>query len=171
MPIPALSGDAVASPIDLIRAVAEGVVDPEMPVVTIGEMGMIRGVEAEGAESFIVRFSPTFTGCPATEIISIEVMTALAKAGFDNIRISRELAPPWSPDWISDSGRTKLREAGIAPPAPRGLSFEQADAFTPECPHCGSSNTVRQGNFGSTPCKSRHLCRDCHEPFEQMKAL
>lgn len=156
---------------EMVRALAEAVVDPEMPVVTIGEMGMVRGVEAEGGNGFVIRFSPTFIGCPATEIISIEIMAALARAGYDKVRIAREMAPAWSPDWISDSGREKLREAGIAPPAPRGLSFDEASAIPPECPHCGSSDTIRESNFGSTPCKSRHLCRACREPFEQMKAL
>lgn len=157
--------------IEIVRSIAETVVDPEMPMVTIGEMGMVRGVERDDGDGFVVRFSPTFIGCPATEIISIEIMIALAKAGFDKVRIQRELAPPWSPDWISDSGRQKLLEAGIAPPPPRGLSFEQASAVLPACPHCGSHNTVRQSHFGATPCKSRHHCRACNQPFEQMKAL
>jgi ring-1,2-phenylacetyl-CoA epoxidase subunit PaaD len=162
---------ALQHPVEQVRGLAEAVVDPEMPAVTIGEMGMIRGVETDGEDSFIIRFSPTFTGCPATEIISIEIMTALARAGFDNVRIQRELAPPWSPDWISDDGREKLRKAGIAPPAPRGLSFDDATSFVPFCPHCGSPDTARQSHFGSTPCKSRHVCRACKEPFEQMKPL
>lgn len=161
----------MADTVDIVRTVAEGVVDPEMPMVTIGEMGMVRGVEEDGENGFVVRFSPTFIGCPATEIISIEVMTALARAGFHKVRVARQLAPPWSPDWISDAGRDKLREAGIAPPPPRGLSFEEASAFTPACTHCGSNDTVRQSHFGATPCKSRHVCRTCKETFEQMKAL
>ena len=157
--------------VEMVRIVAEAVVDPEMPVVTIGEMGMVRGVDVDGEDGFVIRFSPTFIGCPATEIISIEIMTALARAGYDKVRIAREMAPAWSPDWISDAGRQKLCEAGIAPPAPRGLSFDEASALRPECPHCGSADTTRESNFGSTPCKSRHLCRTCQEPFEQMKAL
>lgn len=154
-----------------VWAIAGRVEDPEMPAVTIGEMGMVRGVERDGPDGFVVRISPTFIGCPATEIISIEVMTALARAGFDKVRVERQMSPPWSPDWISDEGREKLRLAGIAPPAPRGLSFEAAMAIAPQCPHCGSSHTRMESSFGSTPCKSRHLCRDCLEPFEQMKPL
>ncbi|MGE0827768.1 MAG: 1,2-phenylacetyl-CoA epoxidase subunit PaaD [Hyphomonadaceae bacterium] len=154
------------------RIVAESVVDPEMPDITLGDMGLVRDVRAAPADEGIeIVITPSFIGCPATDIIAIEIMHALAKAGIDAVRITRALSPPWTSDWITDAGREKLRVAGIAPPPPRGLSFEAALESPVACPRCGSPHTERQSQFGSSPCKARFTCLACAEPFEQMKPV
>ena len=137
--------------------VLRNVPDPEIPVLSIVDLGIVREVTAER-----VAITPTYTGCPATVAIEADVRAALDEAGFGHVRIDTILSPPWTTDWISDEGRRKLRDYGIAPPAPAG---ERAV----ECPQCGSMDTEEISRFGSTPCKALWRCRACAEPFDHFK--
>jgi ring-1,2-phenylacetyl-CoA epoxidase subunit PaaD len=140
-----------------IMAVLERIPDPEIPVLTITDLGIVRGFAYDPPR---VRVSPTYTGCPATVAIEMMIREALDEAGFEEVHIERVLFPPWTTDWISDEGREKLREYGIAPPDP---------SVTAECPQCGSIDTEEVSRFGSTPCKAQWRCRSCLEPFERFK--
>lgn len=152
------------------EAVARAVPDPELPFLTIGELGIVRGASVD-AEGVAVDVTPTYTGCPATSWIAAEVVRALEQAGIAGARVRTVLAPSWTTDWISESAREKLRAAGIVPP-PRGQG--RPHLFASEevrCPRCGSSDTERLSAFGSTPCKALHRCLACREPFEAFKCL
>ncbi len=138
-----------------IRAVLETVMDPEIPVVSVVDLGIVREVSAER-----VAITPTYSGCPATEVIERTIREALDAAGFGDVRIETELAPPWTTDWISDKGRAALNAYGIAPP-------DLAKAAT--CPQCGSTDTEEVSRFGSTPCKAQWRCTACLEPFDRFK--
>lgn len=135
--------------------------DPEIPVLSILDLGIVRDVSVNGGVT--VSLTPTYSGCPATEVIESSVLAALAKKGIESVVIKRVLSPPWTTDWISDAGREKLREYGIAPPVQANQSVA--------CPQCESSHTERVSEFGSTPCKAAWRCRDCLEPFEYFKCL
>jgi ring-1,2-phenylacetyl-CoA epoxidase subunit PaaD len=139
---------------DGIRAVLEGVMDPEIPVVSVVDLGIVRAVNPDR-----VTITPTYTGCPATQVIERDIRAALDAAGFRDVAIETVLAPPWTTDWISASGRAKLKAYGIAPPTTRAV----------ECPQCGSAQTEEISRFGSTPCKAQWRCRDCLEPFDLFK--
>jgi ring-1,2-phenylacetyl-CoA epoxidase subunit PaaD len=140
-----------------IMAVLEDIPDPEIPVLTITDLGIVRGF-AENPPR--VRISPTYTGCPATVAIENAIREALDKAGFEEVHIERVLFPPWTTDWITPRGHQRLKAYGIAPPS---LSA------TAECPQCGSSDTVEVSRFGATPCKAQWRCNNCQEPFERFK--
>ncbi len=153
------------------RALAE-VEDPEIPYVTIVDLGIVRSVADDEAGDPVVCITPTYTGCPATRLIELQVRAALDRAGFPHARVETRLSPPWTTDWITEEGRRKLREAGIAPPVPgagRGTLFG-ADPEVP-CPRCGATDTERISEFGSTACKALYRCRTCREPFEYFKCL
>lgn len=140
-----------------VLAVLENIPDPEIPVLTISDLGIIRGFADNPPR---VRISPTYTGCPATVAIEMLIREALDAAGFEHVHIERVLFPPWTTEWISERGRRRLNEYGIAPP----------DASpTPQCPLCGSTETEEVSRFGSTPCKAQWRCRSCLEPFERFK--
>lgn len=163
--------EAVDFEIERVRRVAEEVPDPELPFVTIGELGMVRGVERDG-ERLRVALTPTYSGCPATEMIQQMVQEALSSEGFDGCDVVFQRAPAWTTEWISESGRKKLKEAGIAPPPkvvgalPILHAFEEREV---PCPLCGSSDTERLAEHGSTPCKALYRCRSCREPFDHFK--
>ena len=140
-----------------IMAILEVIPDPEIPVLTITDLGIVRGFASDPPR---VRISPTYTGCPATVAIEISIREALDKAGFDDVHIERVLFPPWTTDWITARGRERLKAYGIAPPE---------TSTTAECPLCGSSDTVEVSRFGSTPCKAQWRCSSCLEPFERFK--
>ena len=140
--------------------------DPEIPCVSIVDLGIIRDVRA--GESPHVVITPTYTGCPATLAIHAAIRAALDGAGFADVAIETVLAPPWTTDWISDEGREKLRAYGIAPP-PKGTGGHNLREEMAECPRCGSQRTEEISRFGSTPCKSLHRCLDCREPFDRFK--
>lgn len=144
--------------------------DPEIPVLSIMDLGIVRGVECE--DSVVISLTPTYSGCPATEAIEAGVVAALEDRGIANVTIKRVLSPPWTTDWISDAGRQKLREYGIAPPE-QGASKRQLmqGERTVPCPRCDSSNTEVVSEFGSTACKAAYRCADCLEPFEYFKCL
>jgi ring-1,2-phenylacetyl-CoA epoxidase subunit PaaD len=158
---------------DLARAyaIAAAVPDPEIPVVTLADLGILRGVERRDG-TMVVKLTPTYTGCPATLAIRLDVEAALMAAGLSNARVEIVLAPPWSTDDITEAGREKLRNYGIAPPPAR--SSKGALLFgtdTVSCPRCGSTQTTRISEFGSTPCKALWRCEACREPFDVFKCL
>jgi len=154
----------VAGAIDRIRSVLAGVPDPEIPVVSVLDLGIVREISDDH-----VTITPTYTGCPATFAIERMIRTALDGAGFGELRLETILAPAWSTDWITDEGREKLRAYGIAPP-PMGSGAAALKNQAPaECPRCGSSNTQEISRFGSTPCKALWRCKSCAEPFDRFK--
>jgi ring-1,2-phenylacetyl-CoA epoxidase subunit PaaD len=140
-----------------IMAVLETIPDPEIPVLTITDLGIVRGFAENPARVLI---SPTYTGCPATVAIEMLIREALDKNGFSDVHIERVLFPPWTTDWMTDRGRERLKAYGIAPPDP---------SATAECPLCGSIDTEEVSRFGSTPCKAQWRCKSCLEPFERFK--
>ena len=137
------------------------VADPEIPVLTITDLGIVRDVDCSDAVT--VSLAPTYSGCPATEAIERSVVTALEERGVSDVRIRRVLSPPWTTDWITPEGRDKLRVYGIAPPERRDGPIS--------CPRCDSDNTEIVSEFGSTACKAAYKCTDCLEPFEYFKCL
>lgn len=148
------------------------VTDPEIPVLTIEDLGIIREVKMEDGKPQII-ITPTYSGCPAMTLIELEMRTALMEAGINDFTIQTVLSPPWTTDWISDSGLEKLRGYGIAPP-PKTTTSKLA-LFGPEpevkCPQCGSAHTEMVSRFGSTACKSLYKCLDCLEPFDFFKCI
>ena len=140
-------------------AVLESVPDPEIPVISIVDLGIVRSADATTGR---VAITPTYTGCPATLTIQTDVRIALDKAGFGHVEIVTELSPPWTTDWISERGLAKLLAYGIAPPRPPG----QREV---SCPQCGSTDTAEISRFGSTPCKAQWRCHACLEPFDLFK--
>lgn len=144
--------------------------DPEIPVLSITDLGIVRDVVVN--EHITVMLAPTYSGCPATEVIEQSVVNTLEDRGFENIKIERTLSPPWTTDWISDEGREKLRKYGIAPPekaaGKRALLDSQRSIA---CPRCESQNTALVSEFGSTACKASYRCNECLEPFEYFKCI
>ncbi len=135
--------------------------DPEIPVISLVDLGVIRSVDQVGGE-WVVTISPTYTGCPATRVIEMDIQTALSARGVA-VKIRRQIAPPWTTDWMTDSGKAKLEAYGIAPPQPSG--------GPQRCPHCASTDVEKISQFGSTPCKAQWRCRDCLEPFDYFKCI
>jgi ring-1,2-phenylacetyl-CoA epoxidase subunit PaaD len=163
---------------DFAWEVLHSVLDPEVPVVSICDLGIVRSVELSGEHGVNVVLTPTYSGCPATELIATETTNALAKAGFDPINLSTVHAPAWTSDWISAAGRDKLRRYGIVPPGPVQNGQDIVLRYMPngrqalpalDCPRCGSSHTERLSAFGSTACKALYRCLACQEPFEHFK--
>jgi ring-1,2-phenylacetyl-CoA epoxidase subunit PaaD len=152
---------------DRALAVLEAVVDPEIPVLTIADLGILRDVSAteDGVE---VTITPTYSGCPAMNLIALEIETALARAGI-KARIVTRLSPAWTTDWLTDAARQKLAAFGIAPPAHTASRRALFGEAHPSCPLCGSEDTELISEFGSTACKSLHRCRACREPFDAFK--
>ena len=150
---------AVATKVDeaAVMAILDRVMDPEIPVISITDLGIVRGFADEPPR---VRISPTYTGCPATLAIEQAIREALDRSGYEDVAIERQLFPPWTTAWISQRGRDQLHAYGIAPPSA---------ALTAECPQCGSIDTVEVSRFGSTPCKAQWRCHSCLEPFERFK--
>jgi len=146
--------------------------DPEIPVISLVDLGIIRDV-AWRDDLLVVTVTPTYSGCPAPTVINFEIEKALRGPGVERLELKRQLSPAWATAWISDKGREKLREYGIAPPvegtAARGVSKQVKPVV--ECPRCGSENTSLVSQFGSTPCKSNYRCEDCLEPFDYFKCI
>ncbi|MFJ6196588.1 1,2-phenylacetyl-CoA epoxidase subunit PaaD [Micromonospora sp. NPDC092111] len=148
------------------------VVDPEIRVITIDELGILRAVDEDAATGrVVVTITPTYTGCPAMDVIRADIRRALAVAGHPDAEVRTVYTPAWSTDWISDRGRAKLAAAGIAPPAPTRAGTVVPLTLTVRCPRCGSPETEQVSRFGSTACKSLRRCRSCSEPFDHLKAL
>ena len=142
-----------------IWSVLETVADPEIPVLSVVDLGIVREV---GRARVVI--TPTYTGCPATQVIERDIRDALDAAGYRDVAVETVLSPPWTTEWISEAGKAKLRAYGIAPPNPPG-------GRRVECPQCGSAETEEISRFGSTPCKALWRCRACREPFERVKAI
>jgi ring-1,2-phenylacetyl-CoA epoxidase subunit PaaD len=154
------------------------VLDPEVPVVSICDLGIVRDVKLHGERGVNVVLTPTYSGCPATELIAAETINALDAAGYSPINLSTTHTPAWTSDWISAEGREKLRSYGIAPPGPvtqgqdivlRYMPHGKQTVLPLDCPRCGSSHTERLSAFGSTACKALWRCLACKEPFEHFK--
>ena len=146
------------------------VADPEIPVLSITDLGIVRDVEI--GETVTVALAPTYSGCPATELIEDSVLDALREHGVEQVEIRRVLSPPWTTDWISDEGREKLREYGIAPPEKgAGKRVLLRGGTEVACPRCGATATELVSEFGSTACKAAYRCRECLEPFEYFKCI
>jgi ring-1,2-phenylacetyl-CoA epoxidase subunit PaaD len=156
-----------------LLAAARAVPDPELPVLTLGDLGVIRDLRVGDDGTVEVELTPTYTGCPATAVIADDVHEALRRAGAGQVRIRTVLAPAWTTDWMTETGRRKLREYGIAPPGPaaRAAGGPVTLAFSVRCPHCGSADTREVSHFGSTPCQAMWTCRSCAEPFDSFKAI
>lgn len=136
--------------------------DPEIPVISVVDLGIVRDVEWEG-EVLSVTVTPTYSGCPATAVIALDIETALRDRGIATVKLRTRIAPPWTTDWLSDKGRRQLERYGIAPP--------QSAGGPDRCPGCGSAAVERVSQFGSTPCKAQWRCRDCLEPFDYFKCI
>ena len=140
----------------------DAIPDPEIPVISLVDLGIIRNVEWSD-DTLVVSVTPTYSGCPATSFINMEIKTALRGHGIEKLELKRQLSPAWTTDWLSSKGTAKLEEYGIAPPQPSG--------GPKRCPHCGGTHLERISQFGSTPCKAQWRCKDCLEPFDYFKCI
>ena len=180
-----LGSDPICCPTTLANVfkLLEAITDPEIPVVTIAELGILRDVQVAADGSIQVFITPTYSGCPAVDQIEADIRSALRQAGYSNVRISTQLAPAWTTDWIGPAAKAKLRAYGIAPPhtlgehtktSSRVIAFAPKnrannDHFTPACPQCDSKNVTETSHFGSTACKALYKCLNCMEPFDYFK--
>ena len=158
--------------------VAASVTDPELPTVTLADLGVLRDVRTEADGTVVVEITPTYTGCPAMGVMRADLVHALHRAGFDSVDVRTVLYPAWSTDWITDDGRRKLAAGGIAPPgkaparSPGPVPLQLGPAVrTARCPLCGSKDTEELSEFGATACKALRRCRSCREPFEHVKEI
>lgn len=144
--------------------------DPEVPVLSILDLGIVREVQVTQEDEVVIKITPTYSGCPAMDVIAMNIRMVLMSNGIKKITIENQLSPAWTTDWMSEDGKRKLKEYGIAPPQRKSSDpikmFEQE---TIPCPRCGSVNTAMTSNFGATACKSLYKCNDCSEPFEHFK--
>jgi ring-1,2-phenylacetyl-CoA epoxidase subunit PaaD len=153
------------------------VLDPEIPVISVVDLGIVRGVEWQGDEC-VVTITPTYSGCPAMAVIAVAVTEALHEHGVGQVRLVSRLSPAWTTDWMSDVGKAALKDYGIAPPAQQAIDISglrggvkrgMALVADVACPNCGSPHTQLTSQFGSTPCKALYKCLDCREPFDYFK--
>ena len=163
---------------DDVMAILTEVKDPELPVIDIVELGIVRDVAFEN-DGIRVDVTPTYSGCPAMEVIERDIVTVLEARGFGKVIVKMVFSPSWTSDWLSDDTKQKLRDYGIAPPwaveenagdIAELVSLRRARPTT-ECPYCGSANTEERSEFGSTACKAIHFCNSCHQPFDRFKTL
>jgi ring-1,2-phenylacetyl-CoA epoxidase subunit PaaD len=168
----------VSAPADTAaREIVARVVDPEMPMLTLDDLGVVRGVDVEGT-AVLVTITPTYSGCPAIEEMRSDLRASLTAAGYSSVEVRTVFSPAWSTDWISDDGLRKLAEAGIAPPGPTTprtvgpipLSLTPPSSAV-RCPHCGAAATDELSRFGPTACTALRRCPTCREPFEHMKEI
>lgn len=168
--------------LDRLRQIVGEVPDPEVPVLTIEDLGILRELTLDDDGAVVVTITPTYSGCPAMDMIRTEVLNRLREEGVETARVRTVLKPAWTTDWMSDDGRRKLREYGIAPPASRACGIAApAGSARPRtalltqlsvcCPRCGSFDTREVSRFGSTACKAHYVCDACHEPFDYFKAI
>lgn len=153
-----------------IWRVLDEVMDPEIPVVSMVEMGIVRAVDLQDG-TVVVSIAPTFAGCPALDVMREGIHARLGEMGLERVEVKTVLTPPWSSDWITHGGRAKLKAFGLAPPPVHGGNVK---LFFPDevgCPYCGSTNTRMTNSFGPTLCRAIYVCRNCRQPFEQFKAL
>ena len=171
---------AVRPDIQTVRHWLAQVPDPEIPVISLTDLGIIRDVEWQD-DTLVVTVTPTYSGCPATSVINMDIEAALRAQGIEKLRLQRQLSPPWTTDWITAEGREKLRAYGIAPPidgtaadgrlAGRVARLAGTSNLVIACPRCGSTKTEKISQFGSTPCKASYRCTDCLEPFDYFKCI
>lgn len=159
---------------DEILATLDSVMDPEVPVLSVRELGIVRDVQVSPAGTITVTVTPTYSGCPAIRVIEQDIVTAIEATGYSDVRVETTYAPAWTTDWIAPSARAKLKAYGIAPPA----RVEAGDLVqllrrraVPTCPYCDSRETELRSEFGSTACKSVCWCRACRQPFEEFKPI
>lgn len=154
--------------------IAATVVDPEIPVLTIADLGILRNVDVQG-NSVTVTITPTYSGCPAMDAIRDDVYAAFKKEGYQDVHVDLVLAPAWTTDWMTEAGKQKLQQYGIAPPTGHskagGHSGPVRLSLAVKCPQCNSLNTKELTRFGSTSCKALYVCQDCKEPFDYFKVL
>jgi len=150
-------------------AVSCAVADPELPLVTIGDLGIVRAVDIDAQGCVHVALTPTYSGCPATAVIRQDVVDALHAAGFDQVELRTALAPAWTTDWITEAGRRKLSDNGIVPPSGVAEQRRVDLAFSVRCPRCESLDTRLVSRFGSTACQAMYRCASCLEPFDAIK--
>lgn len=158
----------------------EEIPDPEIPAISLTDLGIIRDVAWQD-DTLVVTVTPTYSGCPATGVINLDIETALRSHGIEKLVLKRQLSPPWTTDWITDAGREKLRAYGIAPPVDGTAADGQLTGrisrlagtsnLVIACPRCGSNATEKVSQFGSTPCKASYRCTDCLEPFDYFKCI
>jgi len=172
---------ALPVPLGVLWQALSNVPDPEIPVVSVVELGIVRGIERDERDAglVIVRVTPTYSGCPATDLIVASICEALVDVGAARVRIEIELSPPWTTDWIAPSAKEKLRAFGIAPPIGTGRAAMPIDvtgisplrraAVAVPCPRCGGTHTELLAQFGSTACKAQYRCTECLEPFDYFK--
>ncbi len=150
---------------DIMRLLRE-VKDPEIPVLSVVDMGIVRKVETDESGRVHVTITPTYSGCPAMNVIAMQIRMQLLAAGFKDVVVHTVLSPPWTTDWMTEEGKRKLREYGITPPVGRAGEDEDLPVA---CPRCGSHHTEEVSRFGSTACKALYRCLDCLEPFDYFK--
>ncbi|GAA0770490.1 phenylacetate-CoA oxygenase subunit PaaJ [Roseibium denhamense] len=165
-------------PVETVWRWLSEVPDPEIPVLSLPDLGVIRDVRWD-QDTLVVTVTQTYSGCPATSVINLDIETKLRSEGISKLRLEQKLSPAWTTDWLSAEGREKLRQYGIAPPAEENgadtANAKRANrllaprAVPVDCPRCGSSNTERISQFGSTPCKAAYRCKACLEPFDYFK--
>jgi ring-1,2-phenylacetyl-CoA epoxidase subunit PaaD len=148
----------------------EEITDPEIPVVSIVDLGIIRSVGIEG-DRIVVTMAPTFIGCPALHVIQQDIINKLQENGFMQARVNVSLSPPWTSDWITSEGRNRLKEFGLSPPSRHEGDLESAILEIARCPYCDSENTALKSSFGSTLCRAIYYCNNCLQPFEQFKPI
>jgi ring-1,2-phenylacetyl-CoA epoxidase subunit PaaD len=165
-----VSGGRDANELASIRAVAAAVPDPEIPALNLEDLGILRAVDVDKDGHVVVTITPTYSGCPAMEAITADVKAALAGLGYVDVTVRQVLAPAWTTDNMTQEGKAKLLEYGIAPPG-RHSQGPVSVALSVRCPQCGSVNTRELSRFGSTACKSLWACNDCREPFDHFKAI
>jgi ring-1,2-phenylacetyl-CoA epoxidase subunit PaaD len=163
----------VTTPMETSTAwrIAAGLPDPELPIVTIADLGILRDVTEDDQGRVHVQITPTYSGCPAMETISADLVDALTTAGYQHVDVEFVLSPAWTTDWMTDVARAKLAAYGVAPPAGHVGAGPVPLTLSVACPQCGSLDTRESSHFGSTACKSLWVCRSCREPFDHFKAI
>ena len=158
--------------LEKLEALLEQVTDPEIPVVSIRDLGILREISFDGGQ-VTVTITTTYSGCPAMSVIKSDIRQTLSEAGYTDVQVKQSLSPAWTTDWMTPEGREKLREYGIAPPqkSAEGLCAVASPGTAVACPQCGSNNTECISEFGSTACKALYRCQDCKEPFDYFKCL
>lgn len=162
--------EKIEASLDEIWRALDEVVDPEIPVVSLVEMGIIREVLVSG-NRVTVKMTPTFSGCPALAVMEDDIRTRLLRLGLDDVEVHKILNPPWTSDWISDDARAKLKKIGLSPPRIHGGDFIAVLDAAVTCPYCDSFNTTMKNSYGPTPCRMIYYCNSCQQPFEQFKPL
>ncbi|MFF0452856.1 1,2-phenylacetyl-CoA epoxidase subunit PaaD [Nocardia africana] len=165
-----------ARTLDTARELAASVTDPEMPMLTLADLGVLRDVRRESDGTVVVAITPTYSGCPAMAEIRADIAQTLRRNGYPQVRVDTVLAPAWTTDWITQAGRRKLRENGYSPPGPASPQGPVALTLGPpprgvSCPRCDSTDTQRISEFGATACKAMYRCRACQEPFDHLKEI